>query len=205
MELSTSGRFRVLGRPRAPDELLLIDAESFDPTYVGTDGYDGALDEAVAGLEPGYLVDATLSWGDDGTPRFEAIDVLRRTRIRFLDGVTGLFEAARETWMAAEADGDAMNSRVTRNTDGDPNGVLYVFAAQPGARDVFGEFESGVLPIEPLIERANEGLDDDGDREVFVMRPADEPFVVVYIAFEKDGLLARTVRETYVSDGSVDS
>ncbi|WP_129114558.1 DUF6663 family protein [Halegenticoccus tardaugens] len=196
MDLSTSGRFRVLGRPREPTELLLIDAEECDPVYVGGEGYDGALAETVAELEAGYLVDAALAW-DDGTPRFESVDVLRRTKIEFVDGVTGMFEAARETWAAADAAGEAMNSRVTRNTDGDPNGVLYVFAEQSGARDVFAEFESGLLPLEPLIARANEGLDDDGDRAVFVMRPTDEPFVAVYIAFDGDGLLARTVRETY--------
>ncbi|MFC6990047.1 DUF6663 family protein [Haloplanus sp. GCM10025708] len=35
------------------------------------------------------------------------------------------------------------------------------------------------------------------EREVFVMRPADDPFVVVYVVFEPEGLLATTVRDTY--------
>ena len=45
--------------------------------------------------------------------------------------------------------------------------------------------------------RYPEDLADDGPREVFVLRPPDGAFVAVYIAFEKDGLLARTVRDTY--------
>jgi hypothetical protein len=201
MRLTTDGRFRVLSRPRAAEELLLIevdpstDGDEFDPTYVSTDGYEGALGDVVTSLKPGYVVDATLEW-DDGAPRFVDLEVTERTLIEFVDGVTGLFRAATETWAVAEANDDAMNSRVTRDTDGRPNGALYVFAKQPGARDVFEEFKSGLLPLEPLIERVAERLGD-GDREVFVMRPADEPFVVVYIAFEKGGLLATTIRETY--------
>jgi len=30
-----------------------------------------------------------------------------------------------------------------------------------------------------------------------VLRPADEPFVVVYVAFRRDGVLAETMRSTY--------
>jgi len=32
---------------------------------------------------------------------------------------------------------------------------------------------------------------------VFVMNPVDEEFVLVYIVFRKDGMLASTVRDTY--------
>jgi hypothetical protein len=197
MELTTSGRFRVLDSPRERPELLLIDLDSLDPTYVRTDGYDGVLDDVVAGLRPGFVVDATLSWTEEGTPRFSSLSVDERTRIEFVDDVTGLFEAARETFQNAEADNEGMNSRVTYDTDGAANGVLYVFAEQPGARDIFEEFKSGVLPLEPLIDRVNENREDDDEREVFVMRPADDPFVVVYIVFAADGMLANTVRDTY--------
>ncbi|SDM00756.1 hypothetical protein SAMN04487949_0474 [Halogranum gelatinilyticum] len=197
MELTTSGRFRVLDSPRERPELLLIDLESLDPTYVRTDGYDSVLDDIVAGLRPGFVVEATLAWTEEGTPRFSSLSVDERTRIEFVDDVTGLFEAARETWQNAEADNEGMNSRVTYDTDGAANGVLYVFAEQPGARDIFEEFKSGVLPLEPLIDRVNENRDDDDQREVFVMRPADDPFVVVYIVFAADGMLANTVRDTY--------
>jgi hypothetical protein len=199
MELETSGRFRVLASPRDRDrdELLLIDREGFDPVYVATGGHEGALADAVAGLRPGFLVDATLRWSDEGDPAFADLTVVRRTELAFADGVTGIFEAATEAWHVAEADNEGMNSRVTRDTDGEPNGVLYVFAKQSGARDLFEEFRSGVLPLEPLLQRVEEGRDDDDPRAVFVMRPVDEPFIVVYIAFRADGLLARTVRDTY--------
>jgi hypothetical protein len=221
MDLTTTGRYRVLGRPRDPDELLLIDvgeggsaggetggpvgddgdpADAFDPTYVDATGYDGDPGATVASLSAGNLIDARLSW-TDGTPRFESVDVVAETTFEFLDGVTGMFEAATETWYEAEADGEAMNGRVTRDTDGEPNGALYVFAKQTGARDLFEEFRSGVTPIEPLVARANEGegrlAESEEPRAVFVMRPADEPFLVVYVAFRRDGLLARTVRDTY--------
>lgn len=197
MELTTSGRFRVLDSPRERPELLLIDLDSLDPTYVRTDGYDGVLDDVVSDLRPGFVVEATLTWTDDGTPQFSSVSVEERTRIEFVDGVTGMFEAARETWQTAEADNEGMNSRVTYDTDGAPNGVLYVFAEQSGARDIFEEFQSGVLPLEPLIQRVNENREDDDEREVFVMRPADDPFVAVYIVFHADGMLANTVRDTY--------
>lgn len=197
MELTTSGRFRVLDSPREEQERLLIDLESFDPTYVRTDGYDDDLASVVANLHPGFVVEATLTWTDDGTARFASLDVERRTRIEFVDGVTGVFEAARETWQTAEAEGEGMNSRVTYDTDGAANGVLYVFAKQSGARDLFEEFQSGVLPLEPLVQRVNENRDDEGPREVFVMRPTDEPFVLVYIVFRAEGILAETVRDTY--------
>lgn len=197
MELTTSGRFRVLDSPRERPELLLIDLDTFDPTYVETEGYDDALADAVERLRPGFVVEATFTWTDDGTPRFTSLDVEQRTRIEFVDDVTGVFEAARETWQTAEAEGEGMNSRVTYDTDGAANGVLYVFAKQPGARDLFEEFRSGVRPIEPLVQRVNENRDDDSPREVFVMRPADEPFVLVYIVFRADGILANTVRDTY--------
>jgi len=191
MESSSAGRYRVLGRPRNDGELLLIDVESFDPTYVPV-GDDGP----AADLPPGYLIEARLRWRD-GTPRFDAVSVADRTLFTFESGITGVFEAARETWQAAERAGDAMNSRVTRNVDGEPNGALYVFAKQSGARDLFEEFRTGVRPLEPLLDRVDADRDDDGPREVFVLRPADEPFVLVYIAFEKGGRLADTVRDTY--------
>ena len=200
MAVTTDGRYRVLESPRDRHELLLVDLadEAFEPTYVRRDGYDDdRLSAAVDSLRPGYVVDATLAWGDDATARFAELDVRRRTLVAFVDDVDGLFEAARETWRDARVEGAAMNSRVTRNTDGEPNGVIYVFAEQPGARDVFEEFRICALPLEPLLSRVNEGRDDDDAREVFVMRPADEPFVLVYIVFRKDGLLANTIRDTY--------
>lgn len=44
---------------------------------------------------------------------------------------------------------------------------------------------------------AAETADDDPERAVFVMNPADEEFVLIYIVFKRDGMLAQTVRDTY--------
>ncbi|WP_049986390.1 DUF6663 family protein [Halobellus rufus] len=214
MTPTTSGRFRVLGRPRDSGELLLVsvddsegdgesgagDASTFDPAYVETSGYESDLAERVSSLAAGNLIDATLSW-DDGEPRFSAVDLVAASTFEFRDDVTGIFEAAKETWMVAEADNAAMHGRVTRNTDGDPNGALYVFAKQSGARDLFEEFRTGVTPLDPLVRRADEGesvpSEADQPRAVFVLRPVDEPFIVVYVVFRRDGVLAETIRSTY--------
>jgi hypothetical protein len=219
----TAGRYRVLGRPREPSELLLVSVpgegscgtddsqsgattdgdaadEPFAPVYVETTGYDGELAAAVEGLHAGALVDATLSW-HDGDPRFESLSIVADTVFEFYDGVTGIFEAAKNAWMVAEADNEGMNARVTRNTDGEPNGALYVFAKQSGARNLFSEFRTGVTPLSPLVSRVDDAEsvlpEEDQPRAVFVLRPADEPFVVVYVTFRRDGVLAETMRTTY--------
>lgn len=267
----TPGRYRVHARITRDGEpaFVLIDcaetddpAEAYEPVVVAADGYDGALAETVAELETGNRVAATLDWtGPDATASFETLSVERRTRFRFADEVEGLFEAARDAWEAARRDGDAVNARVTRDTDGEPNGSLYVFG-DPAGRDVFHEFRSGRRPIDPLVERVDEAAaarddggaaagdggaaagdggavasddesfaagslasrlpradeestgddaessedgapDTDGlpPREVFVMRPVDGAFVVVYVVFRRDGLLAETIRDTYESLG----
>ncbi|MFB6123558.1 MAG: DUF6663 family protein [Haloferacaceae archaeon] len=191
MDPTTTGEYRVLSK-QTETAFVFVDRsadESYDPVTVG-------VPESAPDLRPGYVVDATLSWSESGPAELADVDVRRRTRFEFLDDVTGIFEAARETWRNAAAAGDAMNSRVTHDTDGDPNGALYVFANPPGGRDTFEEFRSGAIPLDPLVERVNE---DDGvaEREVFVMRPDDDPFVAVYVVFEAEGLLANTVRDTY--------
>ncbi|MBB6646497.1 DUF6663 family protein [Halobellus ruber] len=218
---TTEGRYRVLGRPRDPAELLLVTVDggtdpgggpdagesdaAFEPVYVDTTGYEGDLAATVDGLHAGMLVDATLVWRD-GTPRFRELDVVADTAFEFHDGVTGIFEAAKNAWMVAEADNEGMNARVTRNTDGEPNGALYVFAKQSGARDLFEEFRTGVTPLSPLVTRVDEAEsvppEADQPRATFVLRPADEPFLVVYVAFRRDGVLAETMRTTY-GDGSI--
>lgn len=269
---SDANRYRVQARIVRDGEpaVVLLDltptddpAAAYEPVVVRGDGYEGTLSEAVDSLEPGNVVRATLDWtGPDAVAAFETVTVERHTRYRFGDDVTGLFEAARETWRAARDAGDAVGSRVTHDTDGQPNGGLYVFADPPG-RDVFDEFRSGRRPLDPLVERVDEddpAADDEappsgdgggtGDptlgglaarleqvdgteetsggseahetadagetsdgaetsdtgkptsdtlpaREVFVLRPADGAFVVVYVVFRRDGLLAETVRDTY--------
>jgi hypothetical protein len=220
---TTSGRYRVLGRPRKATELLLVSVEggesavggddsgdgarsgsdaeeAFAPVYVDTTGYTGELAATVEDLHAGALVDATLAW-PDGEPRFETVAVVADTVFEFYDGVTGIFEAAKETWMVAEAEHEGMNSRVTRSTDGDPNGALYVFAKQAGVRDLFEEFRTGVTPLDPLVRRVDDAESLPPEREqpraVFVLRPADEPFLVVYVVFRRDSTLAETMQSTY--------
>lgn len=223
MALTTRGRYRVLGRPRDPAELLLVTVdgpdgrseaasepseEPFDPVYVDATGYVGELGDVVAELRAGALVDAALAW-EDGDPRFEAVEVVAETSFEFYDGVTGIFEAAKQTWAVAEADNEGMNGRVTKSTDGEPNGALYAFAKQSGARDLFEEFRTGVTPLDPLVGRVDEAEsippEADQSRSVFVLRPVDEPFLVVYVVFRRDGVLAETIRSTYgdESDGAV--
>lgn len=194
---TTAGTYRVLRSPRDPDELLLLDVENQDPTYVPRTGYEGDLAERVRGIEPGNRITAGIAW-DDG-PRFASVTVETRTTIEFVDGATGIFEAARETWAEAEREGRAMNSRVTKSTDNEANGVVYTFAKQSGERDLFREFRDGVTPLEPLIDRLAAGAEPPFG--VFVIRPADESFVLVALAIDRDGVLAETIRETYAGDG----
>ncbi|MFC7045372.1 DUF6663 family protein [Halobacteriaceae archaeon GCM10025711] len=195
MQQQTTGTYRVLASPRGREELLLIDVEDHDPTYVETGGYDDDLAADVDGLLPGYRVRATLTWSEDGTPRFSDVEVTARTLLEFVDAASNLFEAALDTMQEARREDLGVNSRVTYGTDREPNGAVYTFAKQPGARDLFEEIQSGVLPLEPLVERLHEH--DDEPYELFVLRPYDHEFVVVYLVLDKGSVLADTVRDTY--------
>jgi hypothetical protein len=197
MEPTTAGRFRVF-EGRTADELLLVDVETDDPTYVPTTGYESEIAEIVASLDPGNLVDATLSW-PDGDPVFAEVGVATRTAFSFVDGTDEMFEAAESTFQAARASGEPMASRVTHDTDGDPNGVIYTIAKQSGERDIFDEIRSGMLTLEPFVQRLRDG-GANPPFEVFVIRPTTEPFVVVYLVMETGGLLAETIRDTYRDD-----
>jgi len=135
---------------------------SYDPVSVPLEGH-GEVDATLAALLPGYLVEARLSWTDP-EPRVERVAVRKRTLFAFADDVVNLFEAAEATWREAAARGEAMGSRVTRGTDGRPNGVLYAFADPDGA-DRLAEFRTGRRPLEPLLARVNAtapGADDPG-------------------------------------------
>jgi hypothetical protein len=193
MRPTTDGEFRVYEDPHDTERALLVPLDGeYEPSAVELSGYGGDLAGAVDELSPGNRVRATLEW-DDGTARFAALDVETETLVEFVAGVTGVFEAARNAWSEAKREGAAMNADVTYSTDGEPVGAVYVFAKQPGVRDVFSEFRECTRPLDPLLERAEEPE----PYEVFVMRPADEEFVLVYIVFGRDTLLADTVRDTY--------
>ena len=176
--------------PTAPDA-----ADRYDPVYATAEGYEGDLADAVDALRPGFVVDATLAW-TDGSARFQDVEVVRETRFRFADEVEGMFEAAVETWEQIRAEGEPVGSITTRSNDGDPNGALYLFADAAGS-DTFAEVRGARLPVEPLVARVNDSREDDDPREVFVLRPAAHEFVAVYVVFDRDGVLAQTVRDTY--------
>jgi hypothetical protein len=180
----TEGPFRVLPG-RNDDEWLLLDVASADPVYVPR--------SAVPDVSVGNRIDGTLEWGGE-EPTLVDATVESTTRFRFRRTDEPIFEAATSCFEAARATGDAMGSRVTYDTDRNPNGVLYTFAAQPGERDLFAEFEDGTKPLEPLVARAAENADP--PFSVWVLDP-DEPFVAVYIVLDPDGLLAQTMADTY--------
>jgi hypothetical protein len=188
--------FVLVELPDGPVDPTAPDAEElFDPLYATAEGYEGDLAERVASLEPGHVVDGTLAW-TDGSARFVDVDVVRESRFRFADDVEGMFEAAVETWDRIRADGEPVGSITTRSNDGEPNGALYLFADAPGG-DTFADLRAGRLPVEPLVARVNRSREDDDPREVFVLRPAAHDFVAVYVVFDRDGVLAQTVRDTY--------
>lgn len=204
MEQTTAGEYRVLPG-RDADEWLLLDAESGDPTYVPvTNGGEWADTTTLA---VGNRIAADLAWLD-GDPRVDAVDVVDATRFHFVRTAEPIFEAATRCWTDAVDQQSGMNSRVTHGTDGEPNGIVYTFAKQPGQRELFVEFRDGLKPLEPLIVRAAGGREayPDGDAgadppfTVFIIDNTDEPFVAVYIVLDPDGFLAETVRDTYVEE-----
>ncbi|MFD1512887.1 DUF6663 family protein [Halomarina rubra] len=178
--------YRVLASPRDPDERLLLDTAA-DPTFVPASALDG--------VDPGNRVRAALDWttGREDGPAVTEFEVVDSTRFRFRRDVTPLFEAAADCWQRAMADGEAMDTRVLRNTDADPVGLVVVFAEQPGARDLFGEFEDGTKPLDPLLE----GVPSEPPYEVFVLDPAEHRCVAVTVAFDPQGRFADTMRDTY--------
>jgi len=206
MEPTTTGRFRVLDR-RPDGRILLVDLAEARKAVEGDHkadlqplavepAADGEPGETVRELKPGYIVSASLAW-DESKAHFVDCKIDERTWIQYADGVSGLFEVAQETWYDAQTAGDAMNSRTTYSTGNEPNGVVYTFAKQRPPRDLFEEFRTGATPLEPLIQRVEAERDDSDDRAVFVMNPVDEEFVLIYIVFKKEGMLAQTVRDTY--------
>jgi hypothetical protein len=187
--------YRVLAVPEA-GRLRLLDRETYEPVVTAASGHDAPVED----VRPGYLLDADLDWSS-AEPTVRSLSVVRPTLYAFADGIDPVFEVARETWSEVRATGDSMNSRVTRNTDNEVNGVVYVFAEEGtggvgGTGGIYEEFRDGARPLEPLIDRMNE-RDGPAPREAFVLRPADGRFVVVTIALRKDGRFADTLRDTY--------
>jgi hypothetical protein len=214
MQTTTEGTFRVLGtvsgrngvsgseatggssgeRSESGGDLLLLDRTDHEPVRVASEGYDGALADTVDAVRPGYLVNATLTW-NGGDAQFHALDVEKRTLFTYVDAASGMFEAALDVMEEAHSEGVGVHGRPTFSTDGEPNGAVYAFAEQTGERDIFSEISTGTLPLEPLVDRLDER--EDCAHEVFVMRPVEHDFVVVYLVLHRDSILADTVRDTY--------
>lgn len=191
--------YRVLADPHERDHWLLFDVERGERASVAAENRDDEttesdLTERVRSLNSGNRIVAALDWTTD-PPRIEQLTVETRTHFQFIRTNELLFEAALDCWSAAQDAGEAMNAQVTRGTDSEPNGVVYTFADGPGA-DRFAEFREGRRPLDPLLNRI-QGVDP--PYEVFVL-DTGEPFVVVYIVFEPDGILAETVRNTYLGE-----
>lgn len=182
MRPTTSGTFRALDDPHG--EWLLVDRRTTES--IAATGGD---------FEAGNLIKATVEW-DDGDAQLVECEVLARTRIHFVRDVTDLFEVARELCRDARMQGEGTLGDTTYSTDGEPNGAVYAFAEQSGARDVWSELRTGAIPLEPLIDRLGDFSPE--PYEIFVLDPVDEPFVVVYLVPNPDSMLADTVGDTYL-------
>jgi hypothetical protein len=196
MPVSESGTYRVLPGSTGTDGITLLERWAEDPVTVRADGYDEPLASAVGDLRPGNLVEATLEWPAEGHPAVADLSVATGTLFAFVDGADHVFEKAEETFEEARRERAPIASTTTYTTDGTPNGALYAIAEQGGGTDVFAEFRDGRRTLEPMVEKLGEG-GAEPPYEVFVIWPAGEPFVVVYLAIERGGLLADTVREEF--------
>lgn len=196
MAATESGQYRVIAHDRGGDTLVLVEKGRQQPTVVQTSGYYEPLQSTVKSLQPGYLVEATLAWSGDEDPSFAELEVLRRTLFAFVDGVPDIFEQAKETFEQGKAEQMPIYSNVTYDTDGEANGVLYTFVKQDDEKDIFAEFANGRMTLEPMIDKLADG-GREPPYEVFVIRPESTDFIVVYLALEKEGLLANTLREEY--------
>ncbi|WP_336000679.1 DUF6663 family protein [Halorientalis halophila] len=195
MTATESGTYRVYGIDDGEGRLRLVERGTEEPTVVRADGYDEPLAGAIADLRPGHLVDATLDWGTE-PPTLTDLTVRTETLLFAADGTPDIFERAQDTFEQARIEEMPIYPTTTHDTDGEPNGVLYTVAKQAGERDLFAEFCDGRKTIEPMLGKLQEG-GADPPYEVFCLRPATEPFFVIYIALDAGGLLAETLHDEY--------
>jgi hypothetical protein len=170
---------------RTGEEVILLDVHSAEPVHVSR--------SSLPPLAVGNRISGSLSWTGEA-PTLEDATIETDTRFRFCRTDEPIFEAARSCFDRARDAGEPMNSRVTHGTDSAPNGIVYTFAEQPGPRDLFAEFRDGNKPLDPLLDRAEEGVDP--PFSVWILDP-DADFVAVYIVLDPDGLLAETMADTY--------
>lgn len=187
--MTDEGGYRVLPPADEAGIPRLLDRETFEPVSLASGGHEAS----VGDLRPGYLVDADLDWSRPAAT-VRSLTLRRPTLYAFADSVEPMFELARETWRDARSAGEAMDSRIARNTDGETVGAVYVFA-EGGDRGRLEEFRDGSRPLEPLVDRANE--DGAAPREAFVLRPTEGTFTAVAVALRKGGQFPDTLRDTY--------
>jgi hypothetical protein len=196
MPATESGTYRVLPGTRGDDELTLLERGTEEPIYVRATGYDDALQTTVDDLDPGNLVRATVEWPPEGRPALTEVAVETETVFEFIDDADHVFEQAEQTFEQGVREQMPISANTTYSTDGDPNGALYTFAKQDGEKDIFAEFRDGLMTLEPMIDRLGDG-NADPPYEVFVIRPVDARFIIVFLTIEPDSLLPNTIRDEY--------
>jgi len=192
MPATESGIYRVLPGPPDADGLVFLDRDTEDPITVRPGDAPGTVEP----LQPGHLVGATVEWPPEGDLTLRDVTVRTRTLFEFVGDADHVFEKAEETFEAARRDRRPIGSTVTYDTDGRANGALYTIAKQGGGTDIYEQFRDGRRTLEPMVEKLGDG-GAEPPHEVFVIRPVEEPFVVVYLAIETGGVLADTVREEF--------
>lgn len=196
MPATESGTYRVLPGTRGDDELTLLERGIEEPIYVRATGYDDALQTTVDDLRPGNLIAATVEWPAEGTPALTGVTVETETVFEFVDDADHVFEQAEQTFQQGVREQMAISANTTYSTDGDPNGALYTFAKQDGEKDIFAELRDGRMTLEPMLDRLGDG-DAEPPYEVFVIRPVDARFIIVFLTVDPGGLLPNTIRDEY--------
>jgi hypothetical protein len=196
MPATESGTYRVLPGTRETGDLTLLERGTEEPIYVRADGYDDALQATADDLDPGNLIAATVEWPAEGRPALTEVAVETETVFEFIDDADHVFEQAEHTFEQGLREGTPIAANTTYSTDGEPNGALYTFAKQDGEKDIFAELRDGRMTLEPMIDRLGDG-DAEPPYEVFVIRPVEARFVIVFLTVEPESLLPNTIRDEY--------
>ena len=198
MPATESGTYRVL--PGSPEtgtgDLTLLERGTEEPIFVRADGYDDDLQATVDDLGPGNLIAATVEWPAEGRPVLTEVTVETETVFEFVDDADHVFEQAERTFEQGLREQTPIAANTTYSTDGEPNGALYTFAKQDGEKDIFAELRDGRMTLEPMIDRLGDG-DAEPPYEVFVIRPVEARFVIVFLTVEPESLLPNTIRDEY--------
>lgn len=198
------GEWRVLGRSTGERELLVrpVDESMVVPDdvdlagclRVGTDQYGDELDDVVAGLSVGALVDAGIYPGSPG--RFVELTVLDQPTFTLVHETDKTPSVAVDLWERASTEDDAQaplgGSMVVETSDGDaevhvlqttlraPDDMWWQFVAGDGAESLLGGFEH--LDGRPV--------------DVLAAKPTNQPFFYVFAFPVGETATARNLRAT---------